>query len=103
MRRPYRSGRASGGAIPDGACEDGHGWKRVTKDGASGERVRVPARLARTLRDSRGDVRVGRVRAGYRRTRPHGEFDGDRVWPRHDDWIVPQPPPAAAAHPSWSR
>jgi hypothetical protein len=58
----YRWGRASTGEIPPDAVAEDHGWDYATKDGA---RVRVPVRLARSLPDASGQVRVCRARPGY--------------------------------------
>ncbi|MDX6683048.1 MAG: competence protein ComEC [Solirubrobacteraceae bacterium] len=72
----YRWGKASGGAIPDGAPEHGHGWEwRDTEDGGQ---EREPLWLVRSLPDGDGAVRLGYLRRS----------DGAHVGPERHEWPV---------------
>jgi Lamin Tail Domain len=58
----YRWERASGGEIPRGACEQGHGWRwRDTDDGGQEKEWLW---IARSLLDETGGVRLGYVARG---------------------------------------
>jgi hypothetical protein len=86
----YRWERASGGEIPAGAPENGHGWH--WGDDADGSPVvRVPEWLARSLPDADGTVLLGSVERGRPAQLGGSPVEEYEVLVDAGEWAQPEP------------